>query len=163
MTPRGPGGPDEQVIFVPPGGGRVYEQGGFRGAIKVDGEESDDRQCFSEWTVDPGDDGPPPHVHRQHQEAFYVVEGTLTFRAGEETIEAEAGSFVFIPPGLAHTFSNRTDVPARCVNAYVPGGIERFFVEVEELVAGGDPDPAEIERLGAEHDVFFPRASRTSA
>jgi quercetin dioxygenase-like cupin family protein len=152
------GGKDEQVIFIPPGGGRVYEQGGFRGAIKVDDQESGGRQCFSEWTVEAGDDGPPAHLHKKHQEAFFVVEGTLRFRAGEETIEAEAGSFIFIPPGVIHAFSNTSDEPARCVNAYVPGGIEGFFVEVGEAMAGGQPDPAEIERLSAKYDVYFPEA-----
>jgi mannose-6-phosphate isomerase-like protein (cupin superfamily) len=159
MSANEPGnGKRERVIFIPPGGGRVYEQGGFRGAIKIDEEESDGRQCFSEWTVDPRDDGPPPHLHHEHQEAFFVVEGTLSFRVGDETLEAEAGSFIFIPSGVVHTFSNRTDAPARCVNAYVPGGIERFFVEVGDLVAAGDPDPAEIERLSAEYDVIFPES-----
>jgi mannose-6-phosphate isomerase-like protein (cupin superfamily) len=144
-----------RVIFVPPGGGRVYEQGGSRGAIKVDDAESAGRQCFSEWTVDPCDAGPPPHLHREHQEAFFVVEGTLHFTVGDETIEAEAGAFVFIPPGVVHTFANRSDEPARCVNAYVPGGIEGFFVDVGEAMADGDPDPAEIERLSAKYDVFI--------
>jgi quercetin dioxygenase-like cupin family protein len=152
------GGNEEQVIFIPPGGGRVYEQGGFRGAIKVDDHESGGRQCFSEWTVEAGDDGPPAHLHKKHQEAFFVVEGTLRFRAGEETIEAEAGSFIFIPPGVIHAFSNTSDEPARCVNAYVPGGIEGFFVEVGEAMAGGQPDPAEIKRLSAKYDVYFPEA-----
>ncbi|MGH2989845.1 MAG: cupin domain-containing protein [Solirubrobacterales bacterium] len=147
-----------RVIHVAPGGGRRYEQGGFRGAIKVDDAETGGRQCFSEWTVDAGEDGPPPHLHREHQEAFFVVEGTLTFRADAETIEAEAGSFVFLPPGVVHTFSNRGDAPARCVNAYVPGGIEGFFIEVGEAVAGGEPDPAEIERLSAKYDVYFPES-----
>jgi quercetin dioxygenase-like cupin family protein len=159
MSTSGPGtGAGERVIYVPPGGGRVYEQGRFRGTIKVDDEESDGRQCFSEWKVDAGADGPPPHVHRWHQEAFFVVEGTLTFRAGEEMIEAEPGSFIFIPAGVIHTFSNRTDAPASCVNAYVPGGIEGFFVEVGEALAGGEPDPAEIERLSTKYDVFFPES-----
>jgi quercetin dioxygenase-like cupin family protein len=156
-APRGDGGDTTggEVIFLPPGAGRVYEQGGFRGAIKVDDAESAGRQCFSEWTVDPGDDGPPPHLHRSHQEAFFVVEGTLSFRVGDETIEAEAGAFVFIPPGVVHAFSNRTDEPARCVNAYVPGGIEGFFVEVGELMADGQADPAEIKRLSAKYDIYF--------
>jgi quercetin dioxygenase-like cupin family protein len=145
-----------RAIFLPPGGGRVYEQRGFRGAIKIDDEESDGNQCFSEWTIDAGCDGPPPHVHREHQEAFFVVEGTLNFRADEETIEAEAGCFIFIPPGVVHTFSNGSDAPATCVNAYVPGGIEGFFIEVGELLALGEPDPAEIDRLSAKYDVFFP-------
>jgi quercetin dioxygenase-like cupin family protein len=145
----------DQVIFVPPGGGRVYEQGGFRGAIKADDDETGGRQCFSEWTIDAGEGGPPPHLHKQHQEAFFVVEGTLCFRVGEETINADAGSFIFIPAGIVHSFSNPTSAPAKCVNAYVPGGIEGFFVEVGELFTDGDPDPAEVERLSAKYDVFF--------
>jgi mannose-6-phosphate isomerase-like protein (cupin superfamily) len=144
-----------QTIFLEPGGGRVYEQGGFRGMIKVDGQESSGGQCFSEWEVDAGDDGPPPHLHREHQEAFFVVEGTLTFTAGDETIEATAGSFLFVPPGVVHTFSNRSNAPARCVNAYVPGGIEGFFVEAGKMFAEGEPDPAEVERLSAKYDVVF--------
>jgi quercetin dioxygenase-like cupin family protein len=156
MSASAPGdGAGGRVIHLASGGGRVYEQGGFRGAIKVDDEESNGRQCFSEWTVDSGEAGPPPHLHREHQEAFYVVEGTLTFTVGEKSIEAEPGSFLFIPPGVVHSFSNRSDTPARCVNAYVPGGIEGFFVEVGELMAGGEPDPAEIERLSEKYDVFF--------
>jgi quercetin dioxygenase-like cupin family protein len=152
---RGEGTGGGQVIFLAPGGGRVYEQGGFRGTIKVDDEESAGRQCFSEWTIDAGEAGPPPHVHREHQEAFFVVEGRLTFTAGEETFEAEAGAFLYIPPGVVHSFSNRSDAPARCVNAYVPGGIEGFFLEVGKAMEGGEPDPVEIDRLSAKYDVFF--------
>jgi quercetin dioxygenase-like cupin family protein len=144
-----------RTIFLGPGEGRVYEQRGLRGTIKVDDEESGHRQCFSEWTVAAGSDGPPPHLHREHQEAFFVVDGTLTFRVGEETIEAHPGSFIFIPPGIVHAFSNRSEAPATCVNAYVPGGFEGFFVEMDEAMAGGRPDPAEVERLSAKYDVFF--------
>jgi quercetin dioxygenase-like cupin family protein len=144
------------VIHLPPGGGRVYEQGGFRGAIKVDDEEAGGLQCFSEWIVDPGSDGPPAHVHYKHHEAFFVVKGTLDFRVGEATIEAEAGSFIYIPPGVVHSFSNPTDAEASCVNAYTPGGIEGFFIEVSELMAGGPPDPAEIDRLSEKYDIYFP-------
>ena len=143
------------VRFVPPGGGRVYEQRGFRGAIKVDNAESGGGQCFSEWTVDPGAEGPPPHLHRRHQEAFFVVEGTLTFTVGDATFEAEPGAFLYIPPGVVHSFSNPGQATARCVNAYVPGGIEGFFVEVGEAFARGEPDPAELGRLSAKYDVHF--------
>ncbi|MQA75132.1 MAG: cupin domain-containing protein [Solirubrobacterales bacterium] len=148
-------GTDGQVFLLAPGAGRLYEQSGFRGTIKVDGEQADGRQCFSEWTVDAGQQGPPPHLHREHQEAFFVVDGTLTFTAGEQTVDAPAGSFLFIPPGVVHAFSNSTDAPATCVNAYVPGGIEGFFVEAGAATASGEPDPAEIERLSAKYDVFF--------
>ena len=46
-----------------------------------------------------------PHVH-QHTEAFYVLEGELTFEVGaeRETITIGAGGFVATPPGVAHSF-----------------------------------------------------------
>lgn len=129
----------------------------MRGTIKADGEESDGEHCFSEWTLEPRDQGPPPHLHMQHQEAFYVVEGTMTFRAGAEEIEAPAGSFVLIPAGVVHKFSNPTDAPAACVNVWVPGGFEAYFREMLERMAGQDPpDPSEIIELSAKYDVFFP-------
>ena len=41
--------------------------------------------------------GPLPHLHRDHEETFYVLEGELTVRAGEHKISAPAGSFGVIP------------------------------------------------------------------
>jgi quercetin dioxygenase-like cupin family protein len=147
----------QEVIFLPPGGGRSYDVGGMRGTIKADGPESDGQHCFSEWTLQPGDQGPPPHLHKQHQEAFYVVEGTMTFQVGEEEIEAPAGSFVLIPAGIVHKFSNPTEAPATCVNVWLPGGFEGYFSEMIERMSSEDPpDPSEIVRLSAESDVFFP-------
>jgi quercetin dioxygenase-like cupin family protein len=145
-----------EVIFLPPGGGRSYDVGGMRGTIKADGAAADGQQCFSEWTLQPGDQGPPPHLHKRHQETFYVVEGTMTFRAAAEEIEAPPGSFLLISPGVIHKFWNPTDAPAVCVNVWVPGGFEVYFREMLERMAGQNPpDPAEIVKLSAEYDVFF--------
>jgi quercetin dioxygenase-like cupin family protein len=55
-----------------------------------------------------------PHVH-QHTEAFYVLEGALTFQVGaeREKIMIGAGGFVAAPPGVAHSFCTAGDQPAR--------------------------------------------------
>jgi quercetin dioxygenase-like cupin family protein len=149
----------QEVLFLPPGGGRSYDVGGMRGTIKADGPESDGRQCFSEWTLEPRDQGPPPHLHKQHQEAFYVVDGTMTFQVGEEEIEAPAGSFVLIPAGIVHKFSNPTDAPATCVNVWLPGGFEEYFSHMLGRMASQDPpEPAEVVKLSADYDVFFPES-----
>jgi mannose-6-phosphate isomerase-like protein (cupin superfamily) len=81
----------------------------------------------------------------------------MTFQAGEEEIEAPAGSFVLIPAGIVHKFSNPTDAPAMCVNVWLPGGFEKYFSQmIERMVSHDPPDPAEIVRVSAEADVFFP-------
>ena len=57
----------------------------------------------------PGRDGPDPHVHRQHVDAFYVLEGTLTFALGPQAateVVAAAGTLVAVPPDVVHTFWN---------------------------------------------------------
>lgn len=48
--------------------------------------------------------GPPLHCHRDEDEIFVLLDGTVTLRSGDREIEAEAGGFVFLPHGIPHTF-----------------------------------------------------------
>ena len=69
------------------------------------------------------------HVHR-HAEAFYVLEGELTFELGakNETITIGAGDFVGVPPGLAHAYGTAGDGPARWLVIHAPdGGFAAFM------------------------------------
>jgi mannose-6-phosphate isomerase-like protein (cupin superfamily) len=76
------------------------------------------------WTrYEPGERGPDPHIHRQHADAWYVLEGELTFGlgpGGEELRQAPAGSFVLVPAGVIHTFRNDGDATARFLNVHAP-------------------------------------------
>jgi oxalate decarboxylase/phosphoglucose isomerase-like protein (cupin superfamily) len=71
----------------------------------------------------------PAHLHRREAEAWYVLEGELTFRFGDRTAVAPAGAFVFSPPGVAHSFGNAGERPARYLELFVPGGFEGLLVE----------------------------------
>jgi uncharacterized cupin superfamily protein len=44
------------------------------------------------------------HVHHSDDEAWHVLEGTLTFRFADNEVEAPAGATVFVPAGIAHAF-----------------------------------------------------------
>ena len=63
---------------------------------------------------------PPPHIHHAHEEGFYLLEGELEFLAGSETFRVSQGTFVMVPIGTVHTFSNPTDRPARFLNMFTP-------------------------------------------
>jgi quercetin dioxygenase-like cupin family protein len=70
------------------------------------------------------------HIHRQHTDAFYVLEGEVIFEIGPEaeTITVSAGGFVAAPPGLAHSFRVADSGPARWLTIHAPdGGFAAFM------------------------------------
>ena len=104
---------------------------------------------------------PPLHVHHREDEAFWVLEGELTVRCGAETYRAPAGSYVFLPRGVPHTFRVEGDAPARVLTLLTPGGGEAFFVEggrpAERLTLPptGAPDLARLERVARQFGSEF--------
>ena len=76
-----------------------------------------------------------PHVHHEHTDAFYVLEGELTFEIGREakTITLSSGGFVAVPPGVAHSLRNGSDRAARWLTIHAPdGGFAAFMRGVRD-------------------------------
>jgi mannose-6-phosphate isomerase-like protein (cupin superfamily) len=65
------------------------------------------------------------HVHGEEDDAFYIVEGEMTFTFGDEEIAAPPGTFVLVPPGVEHGFRNDGDVPVRMLNIHAPAGFDK--------------------------------------
>jgi mannose-6-phosphate isomerase-like protein (cupin superfamily) len=65
-------------IVLAPEQGRAYEMGFMRAVFKADGAETDDRYSVSEWWMEPRNTGPGAHHHKDNDEVFYVLEGTVT-------------------------------------------------------------------------------------
>ncbi|MCL4200961.1 MAG: cupin domain-containing protein [Pirellulaceae bacterium] len=114
------------------------------------GDDTDGRYAMFEAIVSPGG-GPPPHIHSREEESFFVLEGEVTFRVGDEQIVARAGTFANMPIGSLHSFRNGTDKPARMIVSVAPAGFEKMLFELGQPVAVGEqaPPPSrdEIERL----------------
>jgi quercetin dioxygenase-like cupin family protein len=71
----------------------------------------------------PREEGPDPHIHRHHTDAFYVLEGELEIRLGPgaaEIVRATAGTFVAAPPEVVHAFRNASDATAVFLNVHAP-------------------------------------------
>jgi quercetin dioxygenase-like cupin family protein len=79
--------------------------------------------------------GPPPHIHREHDEGFFILEGSFNFVLGREQFDAPQGSFVFVPRGTRHGFVPTAG--ARALLFIVPSGLEGFFRELGEGLAAG--------------------------
>src|SRR5215211_1698467 len=67
----------------------------------------------AEFTAEPGFTGPRPHLHRVHEELFYVLEGAFDFFLEDQTVRVGAGAFVAVRPGVMHDFRNVGAGPAR--------------------------------------------------
>src|SRR5437764_1419761 len=96
----------ETATVIRPGEGEVLAMGPSSIALKATGASTGGTMFLSDTTVAPGFPGPPPHVHDRLHDMFFVLEGTLKMRLGDEVLDAGAGTFVCVPPGVVHTFSN---------------------------------------------------------
>ena len=92
-------------------------------------EETDGAYFVLEGMVPP-DAGPPPHIHHDQDESFYIVEGQLEIMVGGDVREAKADDFSHVSKGTPHSFINRSQSPAKLVATFVPAGnVEKFFRE----------------------------------
>jgi quercetin dioxygenase-like cupin family protein len=146
-------GPGEGETVQGPAGGPL--------TFKARGEQTNGALTLLENLIAPGD-GPPLHTHAHEDESWYVLEGALRFRLGEEIAAAPAGSFVFVPRGTPHCFQNIGEEPARIIVMFTPSGMERFFDRFATLPAG-PVDPEAFRSIGAQvgMDVVGPPLAAT--
>jgi mannose-6-phosphate isomerase-like protein (cupin superfamily) len=113
--------------------------------IKATAEATGGLLFVAESEVEAGFPGPPLHLHESIADSFYVLEGTLTVVVGDEQVELGPGGFACAPPGVRHTFENRSGAPVRFLNINAPGGFERYM---RELAAAANEGAVTSERIG---------------
>jgi quercetin dioxygenase-like cupin family protein len=84
--------------------------------------------------------GPPLHVHSREDEAFYILEGEIRFRQGEDEFVGGPGSWVWGPRGIPHAFRVHSR-GARALVMLTPGGFERMFEEGGVQASESDTPP----------------------
>ena len=96
--------------------------------------------------------GPPPHVHRERDETFYVLEGRYVFTRGHEDVELEHGDSIFVPRGQRHCFRTLTE-PSRTLIIVAPAGLEEFFRQMGVRIAAGATPLEAMTALASSHDA----------
>lgn len=144
------------VSWTPPDLTERYALAGDIYAIRATAESTNGAYTLIEATVPPGG-GPPPHVHHGEDEAFFMLEGKISFRVGETVIAASAGYHVHIERGTPHAFKNTSRAPARMLILCTPGGFDEYVRAAGRPFEDGD-DPAptrdDIARLLAKAPKF---------
>jgi uncharacterized RmlC-like cupin family protein len=109
--------------------------------------------AIAEWR-DPGGESSSPryvapwHVHHKDDEAWYVLAGALTIRAGDDVIELQAGSAFLVPRGTPHTYWNPGPGPVRYLLFMTP----TILRLIQSIHAATDRSSAAMAALFAEYD-----------
>ena len=146
----------EGIVLAAGEGRSVSHRPGHQAVFKAVGEDTGGAYTLCEYTAAPSA-GPPPHVHHNDDEAFYLLEGELTVRVGERQATVTAGSFVFLPRGILHTFTNSGSTPARFLVIASPAGFDKYLDDMAAASAAGSgpPDPATAAAIAGKHGMEF--------
>lgn len=108
------------------------------------------------WDAEPHAGGAAPHFHKTISESFFILSGTVRVYDGDEWVDANAGDFIYVPPGGIHGFSVDSDEPASMLLLFAPGARrEPYFEALSQLVAGRQFSQEEWAELVVAHDNHF--------
>ncbi|MEM7790953.1 MAG: cupin domain-containing protein [Verrucomicrobiota bacterium] len=94
----------------------------------------------------------PLHIHSREDETFYVIEGTLDARVGDNHHTLEVGDSVFLPRGLKHRLLCLSG-EAKLLMLIHPPGLEKFFDEIDQAVAEGPASKETMIELSAKYGI----------
>lgn len=144
----------EPLIRRPHDGDPIRNPVGGEITFALRGEETGGRLLALETIAAPGE-GPPFHTHAHEDECLVVLDGTVRFRLRDDVETAPAGSLVYVPCGVPHTWENAGDAAARMLVWFTPSGMERFFDRFAALEGPG-PDAFRQAAEGTGMEVVGP-------
>lgn len=131
-------------MVVPAGEGEARWWFAALAVIKATAADTDGRLSIVEVTEPPGA-AAPLHVHHREDEAFWILEGSVTLQVGDTTIEAAAGDYAFGPRGVPHRYDVGPD-GCRMLFICTPGGFEDLVREMSVPAAARTlPPPSDDE------------------
>jgi quercetin dioxygenase-like cupin family protein len=118
------------------------------------GETTVDDYSLFHVFIPAGPPGPRPHIHRDADEFFFVLEGRVEVLLEDKWRSLRPGEFQHVRRGALHTFWNVTAAPARMLSGFVPSAFERWFRDFGHAARPDDVDPLpvlelEVQRLMA--------------
>jgi quercetin dioxygenase-like cupin family protein len=146
-------------IALGPRDGEALWAFGALGTLKATAETTAGRVFVIEQLA-PRGAGSPLHVHHREDEWFYIIDGELTFWVGGNIINAPAGSFVYGPRDIPHTFVVASE-EARFLLVTEPADFGAFLRAASQPATQlqipppptEPPDIAALTALAAEYDI----------
>lgn len=142
------------------GAGKVLLEGPFSAVLLAGADSTEGAAAFVLHGLAPRTLGSPVHTHAREDEWSFVLEGEVGVQVGDRVELAGPGALVLKPRGVPHAFWNAGDAPARLLEVITPGGFERYFAELGEVLAvPGPPDLEAVAAVAAEYGLDVDPAS----
>lgn len=144
----------EGIVLLP--GERRRIDPGFAVTVLADGADTGGAFSLIETSDSKVGGGPPVHAHRDCSESFVVLTGRYTMHLAGQDFDCPAGSFVYVPQGMVHTFVT-AETGSRKLNLYTPAGMLGYFDELAEGIRSG-MSPDDLDAIAERHgmDVVGP-------
>jgi mannose-6-phosphate isomerase-like protein (cupin superfamily) len=145
------------LLLEPDGGEQLRFLDDSLLVIKTAGGRGESALTHYEYIAAPSAKGSPQHIHRGHDETFYVVDGKFEFALGTKTVAAEPGSFLFVGRGQPHGFRNMGNSKGRIVGTFGPRFAE-YFRELARIIerTGAAPSRKDwIDLYGRYETTFY--------
>jgi quercetin dioxygenase-like cupin family protein len=97
---------------------------------------------------------PPPHIHKNEDENYYILEGQIRFWVGDDVFDAKAGDFIYLPKNIPHRFELQSETVKELM-WLTPAGLEKWFWDNSAPAAGMEPLPLMKEPPPAEMITHF--------
>ncbi|MEP1206691.1 MAG: cupin domain-containing protein [Rhizobiaceae bacterium] len=139
--------------FTPPGAGVSYDWSNDNIFVKVDTEDSDGAYTIVEDNLK-ASFALGLHMHRNHAETFYILEGSVDFYVDDQWIKAEKGACLHVPAGIPHA-AKVTDgqESARMLMVFQPAGFDGFLKEMAGFSEADFADEARMAALNEQYDI----------
>ena len=142
-----------ETKVLAPGSGQSLNVIGDNQVVRLTGEDTGGAFALIEQHNPPGV-GVPMHLHENEDELFHIVEGSMEFTTQGKTHVATAGTSVFLPKNIPHSFVTVGDAPVKTLLMVFPAGAEKMFHELNDLPAG-PPDMEKVVEICGRYGVRF--------
>ncbi len=133
------------IKIITPETAETIQLGSVTVRVLEDGSLTDNRIGTIVSTLSPYAKPLAQHLHRMHDETFFVIQGTIRFAVNEEEHDVQVGEYVVVPIGAPHTFSNPFDEPAVFLSTFTPAYYVNYFRELGKIISSGrEPSADEI-------------------
>jgi mannose-6-phosphate isomerase-like protein (cupin superfamily) len=142
-----------EPFVVLPEQGRLLDLGNFQAEVLATGDQTAQQFTLLVTQSEPPGFGPPLHRHRDSAEAFFVLEGEYLMFLDDDQLLCPAGTFVYVPRGVPHTFQVTSAQPGKKLNLFSPAAMVGFFEDLAVAEAAGTATPELLDVIAKRHQM----------
>jgi len=139
------------IKIIQPGEGQLWNLGS-QITCKVSSNSTKDEYTVLEVLLETGQ-GSPLHVHHRESETLYVADGECVVGDGKKEYSMPTGSVIVFEIGTPHFFRNTGSSKTKLIITAIPGGLDRYFEEIDAALQSGDTDS--IENINRKYEIEF--------